>query len=707
MTPTRTHLLSLALLPLLACSADPVDSGDGSGDAGPDASVDSGDVSVPEFPPCEDNTDCRGGEVCRDGGCREACSGTDDCTGALPACDEVAGICVACVEDGDCAPDERCDDQTCVFFCVGDRQCADGEVCDLATGTCYESECTDDGDCAGGELCRMGRCEPIDTVVCEPGGATCDGETLVQCSRDGTSQTRTPCAGDAVCVEDEAGARCADPICRPDDVGCIDADTAYLCDSTGTDRQLLPCPEGRGCLDGVCRSRICEAGAVRCEGDTLRVCNASGTAEQTLSCATDPACADAELGCACVEAACVERVCVPGSGQCVGAGVRSCSDDGTELLPLANCADDEACFGGACLPTTCTAGDTVCAGDTLLTCRIGGSDWRETDCAATGGFCDDSGDARCLARACTPGDTRCAGGGTAVERCNASGSAWATEACGDAQYCADGVCAADICEPDARTCIGGDAHVCDALGSGYDLDEVCADDEECRAGQCVAVTGGCSSSADCPPRASRCDGSRFIYDTSNGACRSRTCDYTGVSATETCVAGEVCDATRGCISASTGCESDGDCPGQVCAPDGRCVDCVGPADCGDGETCSPAGECVSAASCSSDAQCRALVDPATVTVEDVYCDPEVGCMYAGRCNSDGSGFPLPLPSTNDPFNASCSADTSCSIVFSLLSAACTGCTVGDDTTCRRGETCVADTGGLPFPGLGGNYCAER
>ena len=177
---------------LVACGSDegsgtPDGSGDGSGNGAGDAGFDGGgeEGGGIDLPVCVDNLDCRGGEVCRDGLCREACGDGDPCSGPLPVCHPTLGICVECVLTADCAGGEVCFDGTCIDACGSDADCAGGQACDRATGACIDVDCVDDGDCRGGEACRGGACVPIDDQVCDPDEASCEGNTLVGCTRDG------------------------------------------------------------------------------------------------------------------------------------------------------------------------------------------------------------------------------------------------------------------------------------------------------------------------------------------------------------------------------------------------------------------------------------------------------------------------------------------------------------------------------------------
>lgn len=156
---------------------------DTSGGGGVDADVPVG----PSFPPCQANTDCRGGEVCRDNFCREACASSDPCSGEFRACDLSVGLCVQCVTTDDCSDSERCVAQQCEFFCRVDEHCPQPLYCEFLDGTCFEAECVQDSECQGGFRCDDLRCVPI-------GGSSIE------------------CVGDADC---RGGFRCASNRCVP------------------------------------------------------------------------------------------------------------------------------------------------------------------------------------------------------------------------------------------------------------------------------------------------------------------------------------------------------------------------------------------------------------------------------------------------------------------------------------------------------------
>ncbi len=66
--------------------------------------------------PCTQNSDCPTGDSCVDQLCRSTCVTTGDC---IPGMDCISGFCVptggVCLRDSDCASDEVCQDNQCVF----------------------------------------------------------------------------------------------------------------------------------------------------------------------------------------------------------------------------------------------------------------------------------------------------------------------------------------------------------------------------------------------------------------------------------------------------------------------------------------------------------------------------------------------------------------------------------------------------------------
>jgi hypothetical protein len=493
----------------------------------------------PILTPCTDNLDCRGGEVCRGGFCREACAAGDPCQGELAVCDEAQGYCVACVGDENCGADEACQDQRCVFYCRSDEACGDNEYCG-PDGACLEAQCGGDGDCPGGFRCDARVCVPIDALVCEPGRSACEDNVAVVCSRDGTREEREPCGGDLCAIGEDGDARCVPQVCEPNAIGCDSEAVAYACNSTGTSRALLPCEEDEYCQEGRCVRRVCEPGAVSCDGDFLQTCDALGGSLTELRCDEAPTC-DGDDGCTCRAGACVDRLCTPGQPECVGNATRTCREDGLGYTAVVQCGAEETCNTslGVCVSDECTPGATECAGDTLLTCAQDGSTRTTRDCQASDRFCSSQGTPRCLPHVCPPGERVCAGDVAAV--CNNRGSGLMdSEDCGEQGLaCVEGLCAA-TCEPGARRCQGNTVLVCQNNRT-TELASPCPGDQICQDGSCIALL--------CVPNQQGCDGDR-----------AAVCNDAGTGwrsgGTDCAAQGQLCEA-GGCVTPG------GDCPNAV------------------------------------------------------------------------------------------------------------------------------------------------
>jgi hypothetical protein len=510
-------LLLLFLLVTLSCSPAVPEP--------PDDVAGEGEDDEDEPQPCSTSDDCRGGELCDDGVCLEVCSDDNDCDSAVFAtCDLERGRCVECVDSGQCASTEACIDQRCVFFCDDNSDCRGGEVCAIDTGACRAAECVDDDGCRGGFLCDNGVCVSILPIVCEANSVSCDGNSVATCNIDGTGFDQVACNDDEACID---GA-CAAVVCVANDFGCDNDTTAWVCDSSGTQRDLLACRADQYCDDGACRTRVCTPNSVVCAGDSLVVCDAAGATSTVEPCADVEGCADNAFGCSCGtvdgSATCVERVCSPGVGQCVGNGVRICNDSGSGFSSVVDCGTND-CIEGRCLSNTCVANSTVCSGDLLLTCDADGSGYRATTCAETCAGAD--GSAACVNQVCEPRATRCDAAGENVLACNDRGSVETTNPCVDG-FCQDGLCRAEVCTPNRARCTSStSAAVCDARGAS-ERGVACGAGETCTNGVCADTS--------CTPQ-----------------CGARTCGTEATCGTScgTCDADETCSANGQCITSTT------------------------------------------------------------------------------------------------------------------------------------------------------------
>ena len=351
-----------------------------------DAGAEDLGIDVNLFPPCEDNTDCSGGEICREGNCREACNEDDPCQGDLKECAPELEYCVECAQNAHCPGGHVCRDHTCRFFCADDADCTEGRHCTFDTGECADNECDVDRECSGGYHCRSHLCVPIDEIICAPNSRFCEGNVSVECSGDGTDAMRTSCSP-MRCVQLNGEVACSEHLCEANGRGCLDEATAFRCNDTGDGLTDTTCEESRFCSAGECQAPVCEPNTTFCEGNYVVQCDSLGAPTTRTSCDTETNCIESELGCGCLEGGCAQRICQPGTARCAGDGYRPCAEDGLSYVGVTPCDQDEACISGSCLPESCEPGTTRCIGDTLVECLEGGSDWLSTICSASGAGC--------------------------------------------------------------------------------------------------------------------------------------------------------------------------------------------------------------------------------------------------------------------------------------------------------------------------------
>lgn len=512
-TPSIALLGALAAAVVAACAGgdgspsdtdpDAIVIGDTGGDAGSgddsgsdvgadteaDSSTDAGtDAGEPDAgpAPCDDNLDCRGGELCRDGFCREACRTAADCDEAgLPICGP-DGFCVGCVADTDCGQAEICDANVCTLFCRADGDCGEGYACEPVSGECIEIECFSSGDCGAGEYCIDGACIDGGTLACAPGTALCSGPDVLRCLEDGSAYETLACADDAPCLEggDETAA-CEPLLCVPDAIGCVDLGAAYLCEPDGRSLVEAPCRETQICVAGVCVIPECEPATTTCDGDRVVVCDGEGRVVSDEACATQSECITSPGGCACRAGACVELACVPDSARCVGNAVQACAPDGSGYSAPADCGA-QFCVEGECLDRVCEPSTVTCRGEVIVACSGDGASATTTDCAASDRICVESaGGAGCNPPVCDAGTVECNAAQTARLVCDARGAALVEVACGAGRYCSGGSCRAQICTPgSAPVCSGNNVIACNDVGSAYETLATCGD-SGCDAGACV------------------------------------------------------------------------------------------------------------------------------------------------------------------------------------------------------------------------------
>lgn len=326
--------------------------------------------------PCEDGSDCTGGDFCSAGVCvgglLDGCAREDACRAATCAddgvsCDELDTDGFACDDGNACTDGDLCVGGACrsggPLDCGWDAGCADF-ACDAVDGCRLDAlripgtPCDDGDRCTEGTACdTAGRCIGGAPVVCDDNNP---------CTTNGCNPA-TGCAyvsrGGETCDDGNActaGDTCFGSSCRGDAVGCDDGDPCTLdrCDPrTGCAHTPVVCDAPGPCLVGRCGAGgacvfdpvegPCNDGRACTTGDAcvMGACVGLNLCDDGDPCTTDIC--DAEEGC----------VQVPFEGAC---------DDGDPCTRNEMCDDDGLCDGGDALPViddglACT--DDLCSDD--------------------------------------------------------------------------------------------------------------------------------------------------------------------------------------------------------------------------------------------------------------------------------------------------------------------------------------------------------
>ncbi|MEW5854920.1 MAG: DUF4215 domain-containing protein, partial [Myxococcota bacterium] len=466
------------------------------------------------------------------GQCTGPCQSDAECAFPTPVCapqgNVLAGVCVECVTDGQCAQGLRCDNtasDTCVE-CLSHSDCPAAERCDPASHTCRG--CVTDLDC------------PVRAPVCDPDTWTCRGCT-----------TNAQCHG-------------VTPQCI---VTGVDSGQCAECSSNAD------CPaEQPICDEGTHTCRVCGSDN-DCTGDA-RVCATTGTlAGRCVQCTDDDsqACTGATPVCN-TSAGPNEDMCVVclGNADCPST-LPFC--DTTTNQCRGECTDDSQCGGDtpACAPLghrkagTCVGctGDQHCPAtercdtavtDTCVECVA------DQDCAVPTPFCHPTsrGCVECL------GDSDC----PSAEAPVCDPTTHACRPCGN-----DGECK-------------GDAPACVLTGSATGQCAECTGDSHCPTSAPHCNTEAhrcqdCTANEHCPFNLPACD-------VTTGECGACTEDSQCAHLADTPVCGPD-GKCQECTEANAG-RCTGDTP--VCnSLIGQCVGCVTDDDCGENATCNN-GTCV-------------------------------------------------------------------------------------------------------------------
>lgn len=362
---------------------------------------------------------------------------------------------------------------------------------------------------------------------------------------DSALDDRPPCTTDADCED----GRCIEGSCTPRAL-LESADATTATPDASTDDATMggdaDDASERDTLDAD-PPLLCTPGGADCEGSVAVVCDVLGRTLTETDCADSDAC-DGEFGCRCEAGACRARACRPGTSQCDGTSVVTCSEDGSGFAVTEACPDGALCLGGVCTAPSCMPGPSTCVGDAVVGCTTTGVFVVEADCSLEDAICrSDALGAYCEPLVCSAGDRRCSRDGSGVEWCEDGTAFVVEETCADDAYCENARCIALACAPGVTRCAGPQLRgVCSSDGREERL-EPCSPltycDDTDGVAQCVRQA--------CVPLEARC--------TADGR-GVETCDTRGAGYLDPlpCASDAYCD--------------NGECAPQICTPNQRFCD---------------------------------------------------------------------------------------------------------------------------------------
>ncbi|MBN2497339.1 MAG: hypothetical protein JXR96_22300 [Deltaproteobacteria bacterium] len=648
---------------------------------------------------CIYDTDCSGGQVCRNGACVGPCEGLicEDPPGDA-SCYEIPGEC----RFGNCS------------------------YTPLADGTDCESEdpCTVNG------VCHQGICAGEPLVCNTPPAATCtDGTTLRtytssgrcvdgDCVYDHAEVTCSQGCADGRCVGDPcAGVTCDSPpepaVCYVEPGTCSSGECSYdyndghICDDGD------PCRVQDSCRQGVCAGvpmQCTSPPANECDGSTAVIYDSRGTCSggqceygsQRVECAEG--CEGGQcLGDPCQGVNCSNppnAQCYEPTGICVEEPDVHCEytqlEDETGCDDGNDCTVGDVCTDGDCggAPMQCNSPpDNYCQdGSTLVSYAGNGT--------CSGGQCSYNSseqhcDFGCVERA---GDDVCDGDPCAGVTCNNPPAPDCANATTRRWY-DGGTCVSGQCEYDAHTetcddppadrCESGDARHYNAIGGcsngecsyGSYLETcehgcsngICGDcvPASCGANNCGSMPDGCGGTVNCGGCSDPQD------DCESNVC---VCNHAECSG-DCCAAGQVCHSGACCTPSCAGkCggASDG-CGGQCSAacPSGQWCNGTTCQACNDAHHCGS-----SCTDCGTDGWwCQSGACQACTS--NTHCGPD--CEDCTSAGVEGSFCDfMPVRGGADGYFCGCNDDSECFSGRYCGPRGCRNCTVG--THC--GPSCI-------------------
>ena len=551
---------------------------------------------------CVLSGDCGDSAICEEGSCREvtACVNSLDCPDSV-VCDRESGYCVDCIADGDCEETHACVANECVPRCESDKDCtAAGQLCSSAE---YCVECVEHVDCPDLYHCSSGSCT-VDVCLANQTECHENVDALALCNSQGSDTQMIECDYGSSCVDGPTEAACTDWACTPGSAVCdVTKKKLLTCEAGGQGGKLdTDCTAlGGVCENNACADVKCEADKRFCDGKVVMQCNGTGTAFTSVqTCITSFYCDD-DAG------ACVTNKCIPNTTTCDGNVIRTCNSDGSAwLAEKTDCTDaGEACYLGVCRTKTCDVGAPYCKVGNAYSCVNNGSSEQVVDYCKSTEYCSAGS---CQLKACTENSPTCDGDTTGV--CSSDGASIDTSAGTDCSSllevaCYQGSCISKVCDPNGGTfCQDGGVRNCTSNGTSSTFVRTCSSSYYCKdtgAASCALKLCTAGSPACDSNRATTCNAEGSGYEAGGTVC----------SASELCLGGSCLPVI--CMANSYYCDS-----GNVmrCGSDGTTTQLR--------DTCSTSEYCQEGTSfCKTD----------VCTAGQPACD---GALLA-TCNSDGSG----------------------------------------------------------------------
>lgn len=207
---------------------------------------------------CSAEKDCSSGKICSEeiGLClgENSCKNDSDCLRYNMRC--IAGICIGCEDDSDCAENLYCTAGACVESQNGCKyiECENNQWCNPLTTSCEDIavECSYDNPCPFGLPCIDGYCKPLENG--------CQDSSDCKNGLDCNLGVCTGCSGDSDCKFEQ---QCIFGACISSDINLCEYQSCEideLCDpKTG---QCYPkngkCYDEQDCRPGtLCQYEIC------------------------------------------------------------------------------------------------------------------------------------------------------------------------------------------------------------------------------------------------------------------------------------------------------------------------------------------------------------------------------------------------------------------------------------------------------------------